>query len=156
MCPTFSSFAALSLNLTSAIAMVATMRVCVNCPRDGVFMLIVWSSLDIVRRSWQLQCLTSTASTPGHHRNCDSSCRVVKFYESPHPPWGCDVTVLGRPSTRHYSTLTWQFILSHQHHYQATLLKVLYTLSTDNWRLNTDFAYSDMWEGRGGTETALS
>ena len=50
MCPTFNSFAALLLNLTSAIATVANMRVCVNCPRDGAFMLIVWSSLDIIRR----------------------------------------------------------------------------------------------------------
>ena len=40
----------------------------------------------------------------------------------------------------------------HHHHYQVTLLKLLYTLSTDNWRLNTEFAYSDMWEGRGGSQ----
>ena len=49
MCPTFSSLAALLLNLTSAIAMVATMRVCVNSPRDGVFMMTIFTVYIIIR-----------------------------------------------------------------------------------------------------------
>ena len=91
-----------------------------------------------------VQCLTSTASTPGHLWSCDSSCRVVKFYESPHR--GCDVTGLGRPSTGHYCTRTCQFILS-----APTFIPK--SLCWNCFPHTTEFAYSDMWEGRGDLHT---